>query len=178
MTPEDSEALKTICDEASKRNVVWVRGNHDPENFLPKNTCIRFVDDLIIDDDILVFHGHQRDWIRMIVMPLALMVHYAREFLVKLGASSTPTVPALVMRMGPVFKLYNSIFTYSVASYAKGRNCSTVICGHSHQSQDTILRGVRYLNTGAWGNENMNPMYIEVTSGNIAMMEVITRDRQ
>ena len=37
-----------------------------------------------------------------------------------------------------------------VCRYAKERNANTVISGHIHKAEDTIINDIRYINTGCW----------------------------
>ncbi len=47
-------------------------------------------------------------------------------------------------------KLLHHSFKSYMVSQAKEKGCSTVICGHFHIPEDSMVNGIRYLNCGDW----------------------------
>ncbi len=38
----------------------------------------------------------------------------------------------------------------NAVQYARRNGFAAVICGHTHYSEDTVIQGIRYINTGCW----------------------------
>jgi UDP-2,3-diacylglucosamine pyrophosphatase LpxH len=50
-------------------------------------------------------------------------------------------------------------------SYARGKGCDVVFCGHTHQAYQAAAGGVQYFNTGCWTHES--PTFITVADGEV-----------
>ena len=46
---------------------------------------------------------------------------------------------------------YISEFEHTLAEFAKARKYDGIICGHIHHPDNTVYDGIRYLNSGDWG---------------------------
>lgn len=59
--------------------------------------------------------------------------------------------------------------------YAKQYEYKAITCGHTHFIEDKIIKGIRYLNTGAWTEEPI--CYILVTDDNIELIKLSQKER-
>ena len=157
-------------NKSNHTRVVWTYGNHD-ETFehlvdLTINN-IEIKKDFIIDvfgRKYFVFHGHAIDifatkkykWIsRMGAMAYEMLVSL-NHLVNKLGFN-THFSKKIKERSK---KTTNANFSRDAVDLAIKNNCTGVICGHVHIPKDEMIRGVRYLNSGDWV-ENQSAILID-----------------
>lgn len=153
-------ALDRLQEEASRRDVVWILGNNDRRFGMKPPKGIRFVD-FIEDGDVFVTHGHQFDHVLhsnlLLTLPFQVMHH------LRIMAGAKPIHVAVYARRWSwlYYRLKQHVVRKAVR-YAREKGYRTIVCGHLHYAEDTMMDGIRYLNTGSWTEE---PIYC-VTMGN------------
>jgi UDP-2,3-diacylglucosamine pyrophosphatase LpxH len=55
---------------------------------------------------------------------------------------------------------------------ASQNGLQAVACGHTHYPEDTVIHGVRYINTGSW--TELPAYFIKITSHGMDLMRVTT----
>ncbi|OVE74991.1 hypothetical protein BVX97_06015 [bacterium E08(2017)] len=162
LTDLHMQILERLRSESEKRDVVLMIGNHDPFYKYENTGKIRFLDKLILDDRILIEHGHKADWVRKIFLPIIYLFHYSFKCAQALGAKPQPT-SSIAKRLTFLFRNYTNIFLNSAARRCKRFECDTVIFGHIHFAEDRFIKGVRYLNAGCWLDYPIS--YVEIQEG-------------
>ena len=149
MDKSDQRILDLIEDISYRQKVIWIRGNHD-NGYVPKDfgkTIFKSFHS--IDNRLLIAHGDDFDDImprsRLFIETFNLM-HKLR---VKLGAK-----PVHVAEYAKKWKTFYRVLCKNVAlnaaKCAAEKGFEAVTCGHTHYSEDLVLDGIRYINTGAW----------------------------
>lgn len=170
-TKEHTKFVRLILKKVEKKDthVVYLRGNHDDflRSFLPfELTNLELVEDHIhvgLYENFLVLHGDVFDNVTKNFVWLAHVGDFGYGLLLKLNRfynawrkwrgkeyfSLSKVIKAKVKEA--VSHLSN--FEEHIASLAKARNCSGVICGHIHTPAikfDQGPEGIHYLNSGDW----------------------------
>lgn len=176
-----TEFLHKVLKISGKKKVYYIQGNHErnffdnvPKGIIPITIC-RYV----IENDKLIIHGDQFDtligynrWLKWLggngynfTIWLNHKINLIRSLLglkkeLKLGKA----IKQLVKRNSNYFET----FKIAAAEYSKYKNCSTVICGHVHQPEDTYVNGIRYINCGDM-RQDMTYV-IEHINGNLELL--------
>jgi UDP-2,3-diacylglucosamine pyrophosphatase LpxH len=144
--------LRLIIELSRKTNIIYVTGNHDfyLREWTPFTTEIGFVCDEYQYGDRLIIHGDKFD-----------TLIYKKRWLYGLGSWAYETIITLdrlfhfdggLSRRGKkmVKKAVNYLndFYETARVYTKRRQCTTVICGHTHMQEYRQLDGVEYYNCG------------------------------
>jgi UDP-2,3-diacylglucosamine pyrophosphatase LpxH len=131
------------------RKVVWVRGNHDngytPENF----GKAEFKRQHVIGNRLLITHGDDFDSIMprsRVFMKAFRLMHGLR---VKLGAQPVH-VAEYAKKWRAFYRILRNNVMRNAVNFALENGYKAVTCGHTHYAEDTVLNGIRYINTGAW----------------------------
>ncbi len=142
------QILERIKEESFQREVVWVRGNHDNRFRMSNAGNIQFKHIHTIGKKVLITHGDvfDRFWGRN---PVAFkMVYLTDAVWKKLGGKDVN-----LARLARSFTLYSAFSRHlmrNAVQYARRNGFAAVICGHTHYSEDTVIQGIRYINTGCW----------------------------
>ncbi|NIO86188.1 MAG: hypothetical protein GTN68_37100 [Candidatus Aminicenantes bacterium] len=149
LIPSHQRILDRMVQESFRRNVIWVRGNHDNGFTMENPGKICFRPFHTIEKQLLIAHGDDFDEI----MPRSRLFIKAFKFMhnirVKLGAK-----PVHVAHYAKKWKLFYKVLRNNVMmnaiKCARENGYEAVTCGHTHYSEDVIFNGTRYINTGAW----------------------------
>lgn len=141
--------LDKLRNESYRRRIIWIRGNHD-DRYIPTDPArIEFMPDFSIDKRLYVSHGFDFDNIMPRNRHFIMAFRLFHRFRMKLGAS-----PVHVARYAKKWSALYKIFRRHVASnaieHAAENGFKAVTCGHTHFAEDLKIRGIRYINTGAW----------------------------
>jgi UDP-2,3-diacylglucosamine pyrophosphatase LpxH len=169
MASSDQGILDLLEDISFRQKVVWIRGNHD-NGYLPQgfgNTIFR--SSYSIGRRILIAHGDGFDGImprsRLFIKAFKMM-HNLR---VKLGAK-----PVHVAEYAKKWKSFYRVLRKNVAlnaiDCAAEKGFEAVACGHTHYPEDLVLKGVRYINTGAW--TELPAHYLHITEDGMMLNRV------
>ncbi|MBV1877098.1 MAG: metallophosphoesterase [Pseudomonadales bacterium] len=143
------QALEAIQQRALNSPVIWLEGNHD-EGYRPAEAHkIQFAREYVIADRLYISHGDCFD----MVLPnnrwftdLFKLFHQLR---ISLGADPVH-VADYAKRYKPLYRVLCHKVMQCATDYARLKGFETVVCGHVHFAEDTIYRGVRYINLAAW----------------------------
>jgi UDP-2,3-diacylglucosamine pyrophosphatase LpxH len=149
----DLRVLEALRQFAMDRHVEWLGGNHDPsKTFFRAVLGIDAKDQTTLElgdgRRYLVYHGHE--WDDALSLPKWLI-------------SAADGVYGLSQRLDPSHRVARFLkhnckfFTRSVGrlrdravAFARDLGLSGVILGHSHMSEDVLIDGIHYLNSGCW----------------------------
>lgn len=166
----DFHILDRLREESLKRKVLWINGNHDHFFKMKDKANIQFAERHFINDNIIILHGHQSDWIRMLFAPLMHLTYFVICAVQHMGMAKPMPTSAFAKKLSFLYKPYNRLFIWNTVRLAKKNNCNTIICGHVHHVDDREHNGVRYINTGSWTEDPVS--YIEIKDGRVELKEV------
>lgn len=155
--------LERLRDEASRRPVVWVRGNHDETYVMADPGAIAFHESYAIGQRLLVTHGHDFDNVMPYHRPFLWCFRVLHRLRVKLGAESVH-VAHYAKRFHLLYELLCRSIRMNAVAHAKKLGFAAVTCGHTHGPEDTLVDGVRYLNTGAWTEPEPRVVWVDATA--------------
>ena len=138
-----------IREAAEEREVIWIHGNNDKRLELQDPGRIRFATEFSIGKRLYITHGHRFDWImpstRAILIPIRLVYYTLAKF-----KKSKMHVAEYAKRFDKLYSILCRHVAWNAARYGRRHGYEAVTCGHTHYSEDRIIKGVRYLNTGCW----------------------------
>lgn len=169
LTPLHQRILDIIVRISKRQKVVWVRGSHDNGFILDDTGNIEFKTMYVTNNDLLIAHGDGFDQImpvsRVFIKAFSLM-HELRIFF---GAA-----PVHVSNYAKRWKRLYSVLLKNVMKNAvicaKDNGCTAVVCGHTHNPEDRLFDGIRYINSGAWTESPA--YYILVNDKNMTLKSV------
>lgn len=166
MEKPDQRALDMIKDISDRQPVVWVRGNHDngyvPEDF---GKTI-FKSSHCIGKRLLITHGDGFDEImprsRLFIKAFKRM-HNLR---VKMGARPVH-VAEYAKKWKSFYRVLRKNIALNAARCAAENGFEAVTCGHTHYPEESIIDGIRYINTGAW--TEFPAYYLQITADDMEL---------
>ena len=144
------QRIMDLIEQASYgRNIVWVKGNHD-NGYVPDGFGkIHFKRLHHIKQSLLIAHGDDFDGImprNQTFIKAFKMMHGLR---VALGAKPVH-VAKYAKKWAPFYRILRKNVMVNAVNCATKNGYESVVCGHTHYPEDTVFRGIRYINTGAW----------------------------
>ena len=162
----DRQILDRFGDMSLRQNVVWVRGNHD-NGYIPDNLGnIQIKKHHSLQKRLFITHGDFFDEVmprsRMFIKAFKMM----HDLRVQLGAR-----PVHVAHYAKRWKRFYAYLRKNVmlnaVNYAAKNGFKAVTCGHTHYAEEKIVKGIHYINTGAWTEQPTH--YIHVTDDEIIL---------
>jgi UDP-2,3-diacylglucosamine pyrophosphatase LpxH len=141
--------LDIIARISQRQRVVWVRGNHD-NGYIPQGfEKVAFKRFHSIGHKLLITHGYDFDNVMPRNQAFIKIFKLMHDLRVKLGAK-----PVHVAQYAKKWEFFYKVLRINVmtnaVNWAQKNGYEAVTCGHTHYSEDTVLNGIRYVNTGAW----------------------------
>jgi UDP-2,3-diacylglucosamine pyrophosphatase LpxH len=167
-TKAHTRFIRIVLKKLEKRDtqVIYVRGNHD--DILAKFLPLDFENLAIVEDHIhegsagryLVLHGDVFDTVTKNFVFLAHLGDWGYQALLHLnrgynawrrwrGLEYWSLSKAIKARVKSAVS-HVSNFEDHIASLARSRGCTGVLCGHIHTPADRMIGDVHYLNSGDW----------------------------
>jgi UDP-2,3-diacylglucosamine pyrophosphatase LpxH len=169
LTPADRRILDRLGKMSLQQPVVWVRGNHD-NGYVPENLGkIKIKPYYALQKRLFITHGDIFDDVmpqsRLFIKTFK-MLHDIR---IKLGAR-----PVHVAEYAKNWRRFYAYLRKNVmlnaVHYARANGFDAVTCGHTHYAEKQIVKGVLYLNTGAWTEQP--PFFVRVTAAETTLEKV------
>ena len=169
LKPSHQKIMDLIEQISFRQKVVWLQGNHD-NGYIPKRFGkINFRRFHHIEDSLLITHGDDFDGImprnRAFIKAFKIM-HNLR---VKLGAKPVH-VAEYAKKWTSFYNVLRKNVMMNAVNCALENGYNSVTCGHTHYPEDRVLRGVRYINTGAW--TEFPASYLLVTAYEITLKTI------
>ncbi|MBN1626664.1 MAG: metallophosphoesterase family protein, partial [Deltaproteobacteria bacterium] len=141
--------IDLIGQVSCRQNVIWVRGNHD-DGYIPKGMDkVRFKSRHNIQQRLLIFHGDNFDEIMPRSLAFIKAFKMMHDLRVKLGAKPVH-VAQYAKKWAVLYNVLRRNVMINAANCAVENGYEAVTCGHTHYAEDTVIKGIRYINTGAW----------------------------
>jgi UDP-2,3-diacylglucosamine pyrophosphatase LpxH len=134
------DLIEVLNQRAKNIEIIYIIGNHDFNYRKDPIFCsdVKVVDNFVIDDKIIVIHGHEFDtlFFRLTQKPLAKLNEFVRSLLHISAKDIHNNGRKAITRLRE-----NAINKYCIKSRYK-----MVIAGHVHDPEN----GLRYFNAGDW----------------------------
>ncbi len=166
---QHNRMLDFISEESEKREVIWIRGNHDRKYMLEGHEHIIFKPSHDIGRWIHIEHGHNLEDRRLYIHWFIRTCRAMYELHIRSGARSIH-VAAYAKHFPRLYKVFRNRVVASAVLYAKAHGFEVVICGHTHYVEDRIIDGIRYINIGSWTEEPI--YYVHVNDGDIDLKSI------
>ena len=169
------ECVRSLIELQDKCEVTVLPGNHDSKEDLEKIfTKSQVIDEIVFttkdNKRLLVFHGDKCDpSIKMRGQYIMVLGTRLYEFLLKFKkkTSGKHSVSRFFKRF--IKLIIWVVFSYEkrLVNYIKTKECTGVICGHSHNPIVKKMAGIDFINSGDWID---NCSYVvEDSKGNITL---------
>jgi len=149
MPDEHAATLERLADEAARRQIIWLTGNHDDAYAWHTRGRIRQATEWCIERRLLVTHGHDFDHVMRhngFALAFFRLLHAIYQ---RMGhAAVHPAEFAKRFRL-----LYDAMcghISHQAIKHARSRGFEAITCGHTHHVEDRRIDGIRYINTGSW----------------------------
>jgi len=156
LEPQDQAVLDFLVAQSFRRCVIWIYGNHDEDFRMADSGEIEFRRSLTLDTRLMVVHGDDFDT----VMPNNRWFLRLFKFchLVRLRMGADPVhVAELAKRWTPfLYRVLTEQVKKNAVDCALESGFGAITCGHTHYAEDSIYKGVRYINTGTWTEEPLH----------------------
>ncbi len=170
LTTEDRLVVDRLRTESERRRVIWLLGNHDDGLELENPRRIEFARHFEIGKRLLIVHGDDFDEI----MPRSRIFIrlFRRLHKMRLGLGASPVhVAETAKRWAPfLYRVLTEEVKKNAVNCALERGFEAITCGHVHYSEDSLVKGVRYLNTGCWTEDPL--CYVEVSTDRIELRRI------
>jgi UDP-2,3-diacylglucosamine pyrophosphatase LpxH len=152
LKPADQQILERFGEMSRRQKLVWVRGNHDNGYIPDRLGKIQIKKYHALQKKLFITHGDFFDEVmpqsRVFIKTFQLL----HDIRIKLGAR-----PIHVAQYAKRWKRFYAYLRKNVmlnaVNYAAENGFKAVTCGHTHYAEEQFLRGIRYINTGAWTEE-------------------------
>jgi UDP-2,3-diacylglucosamine pyrophosphatase LpxH len=149
LAPVYQESVDRLIRESRRRRVIWVAGNHD-EHVRPAGCGdVEFVSSFIVPGRLCVVHGFYLHRYIPGYEPLAFCIKGLHRLRILMGAEPVH-VAQYIRRWKAVYGVLCRYVRQSAVRYARAQGVGLVVCGHIHNAEDTVVEGIRYVNTGTW----------------------------
>ncbi len=68
-----------------------------------------------------------------------------------------------------LYRLMRDKVRKNAIRHARAEAVNAVVCGHVHHPEDTVIDGIRYINTGAWTEKNN--YYLEINEKTMTLRQ-------
>jgi UDP-2,3-diacylglucosamine pyrophosphatase LpxH len=161
--------LELLAEESDKRQVVWVRGNHDKRFLFRESGKIEFKSSHHLGNQLFISHGYDFDNVMPLAKAFIMLFRHMHHLRVKLGAEEVH-VAFYAKRFQRLYEVLRTNIRTNAARYAREHGFSAVTCGHTHYVEDVAVDGIRYVNTGAWTEEPI--FYLDVVGSEMKLVEL------
>lgn len=162
-------ALELLAAESFKRQVVWVRGNHDRRFMLRDPGKIEFKQSHGLGNQLFISHGNDFDGVMPLAKAFIFVFRYMHHMRIRFGAEAVH-VAFYAKRFRRLYEVLRTNIRTNAARYAQERGFGAVTCGHTHYVEDMMVDGTRYINTGAWTEEPI--FYLDVAGNELKLIEL------
>jgi len=156
-----AQVLTRLVEESRHRALIWVLGNHDADLVLDEPGDIQFARHWEIDRRLLVLHGDTLDEVMPRHRYFKRLFKLMHRFLVALGFQRVH-VAKYAKKWGFLYRVLNEHVARNALRAAKELGFEAVTCGHTHGAMVVERDGRRYFNTGAWTEEPLHFLSVDV----------------
>ena len=161
--------LDLIKQASYHQKVIWVKGNHD-NGFVPEGfEKVRFSPLYNIGNSLLIAHGDNFDGIMPRNQAFMKAFKFMHDLRVKLGARPVH-VANYAKKWGAFYRVLRRNVMMNAVNCAKENGYAAVTCGHTHYPEDKVIKGIRYVNTGAWTESPV--YYLHINHDGMALRRI------
>lgn len=144
------QRILDIIERISRRQrVIWIRGNHD-NGYIPRGfEKVEFKRLHTIGHRLLIAHGDHFDDIMPRSQGFIKAFKLMHDLRMKLGARPVH-VAHYAKKWESLYRVLRKNVMANAVKCALENGYEAVTCGHTHYPEETIFKGIRYVNTGAW----------------------------
>ena len=169
LEPQDQAVLDFLVAQSFQRHVIWIYGNHDEDFRMVDSGKIEFRRSLALDTRLMVVHGDDFDTIMPKNRWFLRLFKFCHLVRLRMGASPVH-VAELAKRWTPLlYHVMTEQVKKNAVDCALESGFEAITCGHTHYAEDTIYKGVRYINTGTWTEEPLH--YVSIYSDAIRLVK-------
>jgi len=166
MDPPDRQILDRFGEMSLRQKVVWVRGNHD-NGYIPDNLGnIEIKKHHNLQKRLFIAHGDYFDEVMPQSRFFIKTFQTLHDLRIKLGARPVH-VAQYAKRWRRFYAYLRKSVMLNAVNYAAENGFQAVTCGHTHYAEEQVIRGIRYINTGAWTEQPT--YYVRVTDAEMAL---------
>lgn len=163
---EDHTVLKRLTNHPWVKP-VFVRGNHDENSgWFQPNTFPVIPEAEIPAVHMLICHGDDFHITRGHHRLFAFMFKHLHRLRIRLGAPPVH-VAEYAKHWSFFYQVLRRIVRENAVDYAQQKGVQIIACGHVHFPEDTMVKGIRYLNTGCWTEPA--PHYLLIQNGQVSL---------
>ena len=166
LTKQQIDTLDLLRKESLKRQIVWIRGNHDKRYVFKNPEKIEFKTSHSIGKRLFITHGHDFEK-RPLFSYVFVAFFYIFYRLRNLFSKEPMHVAFYAKRYTRLYKTFRDRVSVNALKYALNNGYEAVICGHTHYVEECVNNGIRYMNTGSWTEEPF--YYVSVNDKNISL---------
>lgn len=156
LEPQDQAVLDFLVAQSFQRHVIWIYGNHDEDFRMEDSGEIEFQRSLALDTRLMVIHGDDFDTIMPNNRWFLRLFKFCHLVRLRMGADPVH-VAELAKRWTPfLYKVLTEQVKKNAVDCALEGGFGAITCGHTHYAEDSIYKGVRYINTGTWTEEPLH----------------------
>ncbi len=150
---KDEAVLDFLIEQSYQRQVIWIYGNHDADFRMPEPGQILFRRSLALDKRLMIVHGDDFDTIMPNNRWFLRLFKFCHRVRLRLGANPVH-VAELAKRWTPLlYRVLTEQVRKNAVDCALQDGFEAITCGHTHFAEDSVYKGVRYINTGSWTEE-------------------------
>ena len=158
---EDQDVLNFLRKQSFIRRVVWIYGNHDENYQMPYPGRIEFRRQLVLGTRLMIVHGDDFDTVMAKSRLFMRLFKFCHK--VRLRAGAAPVhVAEVAKRWAPLlYRFLTEQVKKNAVECALQAGVQAITCGHTHHAEDTVSRGIRYINTGTWTEASVHYLSIQ-----------------
>ncbi|MBL8800003.1 MAG: UDP-2,3-diacylglucosamine diphosphatase [Planctomycetia bacterium] len=163
------KVLSLIRKLSDQIDIIWLCGNHDGSADIVSHLLGTRVEDEHTlasgPHQVLILHGHRFDEF-LDAHPILTLVSDMVYYLL-LRVDRTHRVARLAKKSSKTFLRCAQKIEERSREYARGKGCTVVCCGHTHQAISDPSQDVHYFNSGCW--TELPCTYLTVRDGRIEL---------
>lgn len=159
LPPEHVALVDRFRQEARQRPVLWLHGNHDRKCPLDDPGSIVFLSSWHAGNRLYVAHGHDFDNVT-IHKPFIHLFRLLYRLRDRFGGESIH-VASYAKRFQFLYGLLRKHVMSNAVAYASKHGFKAVACGHTHYPEDSVVQGIRYINTGSWTEKPVFCLHVD-----------------
>ena len=168
LEPQDQAVLDFLVAQSFQRQVIWIYGNHDEDFQMVDSGEIEFRRSLALGTRLMVVHGDDFDTVMPNNRWFLRLFKFCHIVRLRMGAEPVH-VAELAKRWTPLlYQVLTKQVKKNAVDCALKSGFEAITCGHTHYVEDSIYKGVRYINTGTWTEEPLH--YISICPDTIRLV--------
>ena len=168
LEPQDQAVLDFLVAQSFQRQIIWIYGNHDEDFQMVDSGEIEFRRSVALGTRLMVVHGDDFDTVMPNNRWFLRLFKFCHMVRLRMGADPVH-VAELAEQWAPLlYQVLTKQVKKNAVDCALKSGFEAITCGHTHYVEDSIYKGVRYINTGTWTEEPLH--YISICPDTIRLV--------